>query len=288
MFAHALRSTSVFSCPTAAVGLLVWNNRGKHRSFGKDALRSLLPNLLTLGNLSAGICAVSYSSAHEFKAAIACTTAAVFFDATDGLVARKLNVVSRLGAILDAFADLISFGISPALLVYAWSLSSWKFFGLLVALTYSCCAAVRLAIFLGAQFDARGTSPSSNSTTRSYCFTGLPTLAASGVVLAPVVYSFNIDGSLVRSTLLLTVLMLATSILMISSVKFPSPRIAGTSSQRRKVFALMMFGLIAFGIVWPWWSLIAALVVYIGASVVITLNSYAHVGLRKRRMDVSL
>lgn len=114
----------------------------------------LLPNLFTTGGLFAGFYAIIAASNGDFvNAAIAVFVAAVM-DGLDGRVARLTGTSSEFGVQYDSLADLVSFGMAPALVMYHWSLSALRFdsallgrLGWAVAFLYAACAALRLARF---------------------------------------------------------------------------------------------------------------------------------------------
>ncbi|MHB1926143.1 MAG: CDP-diacylglycerol--serine O-phosphatidyltransferase [Leptospirillum sp.] len=107
----------------------------------------ILPNLFTTGNLFFGFLAIIQGFHHDFlKAAYSILIAAVF-DNLDGKVARLARATSQFGVEYDSLADLISFGVAPALLVYNSDLSSYHRLGLLAAFLFAACGALRLARF---------------------------------------------------------------------------------------------------------------------------------------------
>jgi len=121
---------------------------------------AILPNLITTGNLACGFAAICFGATAQVllstdgaaAAAAKLETAAwlillgMVFDALDGKVARMMKATSRFGMEFDSLADLVSFGVAPALLVYQWSLSSFGRFGWLAAFLFVACGALRLEI----------------------------------------------------------------------------------------------------------------------------------------------
>ncbi|WP_316689839.1 phosphatidylcholine/phosphatidylserine synthase [Pseudonocardia sp. H11422] len=106
----------------------------------------LLPNAVTVLALCAGLSAVQLALAGRFELCVAAIGAAALCDALDGRLARMLDASSRIGAELDSLADLVSFGVSPALVFYIWQLEGNQF-GWIVALIFAVCMALRLARF---------------------------------------------------------------------------------------------------------------------------------------------
>jgi CDP-diacylglycerol--serine O-phosphatidyltransferase len=106
----------------------------------------LLPNAVTVLALCAGLSAVYFALGGRFELCIAAAGAAALCDALDGRLARLLDASSRIGAELDSLADLVSFGVAPALVLYVWQLQGNRF-GWTVALVFAVCMALRLARF---------------------------------------------------------------------------------------------------------------------------------------------
>lgn len=106
----------------------------------------LLPNAVTVLALCAGLSAVYFALQGRFELCVAAVGAAALCDALDGRLARLLDASTRIGAELDSLADLVSFGVSPALVLYLWQLDGNRL-GWVVALVFAVCTALRLARF---------------------------------------------------------------------------------------------------------------------------------------------
>ncbi|HHO59659.1 MAG TPA: CDP-diacylglycerol--serine O-phosphatidyltransferase, partial [Thiotrichales bacterium] len=139
----------------------------------------LLPNLITTAALFAGFYGIVAAINGRYEQASVAVFIAMVLDALDGRVARLTNTQSEFGAEYDSLADMGSFGLAPALIMYVWSLSSlaeyswqWGKLGWLAAFMFVACAALRLA-----RFNTRA-----SSTDKRY-FQGLPSPAAAGVVV---------------------------------------------------------------------------------------------------------
>ncbi len=107
----------------------------------------LLPNLFTTAGLFSGFYAIVASMNGQFEAAAIAIFVAMIFDGVDGRVARLTNTESAFGAEYDSMADMVSFGIAPALVVYNWALHDLGKIGWLAAFVYTVAAALRLARF---------------------------------------------------------------------------------------------------------------------------------------------
>jgi len=131
----------------------------------------LLPSVLTTFGMFAGFYSIIASINGDFTTAAISILIAMLWDTLDGRVARLTNTQSAFGAEYDSLADLVSFGVAPALLVYEWSLSDLGRFGWLAAFIYLACAALRLARF----------NTQVGSADKQY-FQGFPSPAAAGVI----------------------------------------------------------------------------------------------------------
>ena len=111
----------------------------------------ILPNLFTLSSVLCGFYAILIctpdATNEDFYRASLLLVFAMFFDTIDGRVARLTNTQSAIGLQLDSLADVVSFGVAPAVLVYRWSLEEIGFLGLFFAFVYIACGAIRLARF---------------------------------------------------------------------------------------------------------------------------------------------
>ena len=107
----------------------------------------LLPNLFTTAGLFAGFYAVVAAIRGDFESAAIAIFIAMIMDGLDGRIARMTNTQSAFGAEYDSLADMVSFGLAPALVVYQWALLSMGKVGWMVAFIYAACGALRLARF---------------------------------------------------------------------------------------------------------------------------------------------
>jgi CDP-diacylglycerol---serine O-phosphatidyltransferase len=156
----------------------------------------LLPNLFTIGNIFAGFFAIVSAMNNNYKTAAIAIFVAMVFDLLDGRVARLINAQSEFGAQLDSLADVISFGITPALVIYNWTFLELKSVGWgqaawLGSFLYVACGALRLAKFN----TQEGTEDESLISLRKKYFVGLPIPAAAAVIASLIwiseIYSWN-------------------------------------------------------------------------------------------------
>ena len=140
---------------------------------------TLIPNLLTLIGLVAGLTAIRFGLEGRFGAAVAAITVAGFLDGLDGRIARLLKGTSRFGAEFDSLTDFCCFGIAPALLVYMWSLQGQRGFGYVPCVLFAVCMGLRLARF-NATLDSEKTPAYAYN-----FFTGVPAPAGAALALLP-------------------------------------------------------------------------------------------------------
>ncbi len=171
--------------------------------------RYLVPNAVTLGNLFCGFLTIIYASTGRFEKATIAIAIALLLDGLDGRVARRLNATSKFGIEFDSFADLVSFGVGPALLIYYWCFQLVADeFGVMVCFIYALCAASRLARFNISEENLKS-------------FQGLPTPGAAGMVAALVNFLPRIEQGVVFS-IMGTMLLISLAFLMVSNIEFPS------------------------------------------------------------------
>jgi CDP-diacylglycerol--serine O-phosphatidyltransferase len=188
----------------------------------------ILPNLFTTGNLFCGFWAIiSVFQEKYFYAAVAILLASVF-DILDGKVARLSGASSKFGVQYDSLADLISFGIAPALLAYSWALRPYGRFGWLAAFLFVVCGALRLARF----------NVQSSSGEVRY-FKGLPIPAAAAMIAFTILlYLRLIETGLVKDIVIL-VMIYILAFLMVSTIRYLSFKELGLA--KRKPFSIFIF-----------------------------------------------
>jgi CDP-diacylglycerol--serine O-phosphatidyltransferase len=184
----------------------------------------VLPNLITLAAVFCGFNAIRIlpktAGEDDFYKAAILLMFAMLFDMMDGRVARLTKTQSAFGLQLDSLADVISFGVAPALLVYRWVLYRHPSAGLLVAFMFVACAAVRLA-----RFNVLSSSPRGTPVKPGKYIVGLPTPPASGILISLVVANHAVGGNVLNDepyTLTMFVVTVLLSLLMVSNVRFRS------------------------------------------------------------------
>jgi len=171
----------------------------------------LLPNLFTSASLFCGFYSMIASFKEHFVPASIAVLVSVIFDGLDGRVARLTNTTSKFGAEYDSLADVIAFGVAPALLAYSWSLSIYGKWGWIVAFLFVLCGALRLARY-NIQIGI----------IESKVFNGLPIPAAASVIATMVIFFDYVGAEGKFHNLFIMVFVIIISLLMVSSVKYYS------------------------------------------------------------------
>ena len=176
----------------------------------------LLPSVLTTFGMFAGFYSIISSINGDFTIAAISILIAMMWDTLDGRVARLTNTQSAFGAEYDSLADLVSFGLAPALLVYQWTLYELGRFGWLAAFVYLACAALRLARF----------NTQVGTADKRY-FQGLPSPAAAGVIASMIwlkIWTFaSFDSDVISMGYYLGAgITILCGLLMVSNVRYYS------------------------------------------------------------------
>ncbi|MBD25376.1 MAG: CDP-diacylglycerol O-phosphatidyltransferase [Candidatus Marinimicrobia bacterium] len=191
---------------------------GKRR-FGRAAnrLRSLsfnriLPNVLTLVALCAGLTAIRYGMSEDWGRAVIALVIATTLDGIDGRVARLLRGTTKFGAELDSLGDAISFGVAPAILMYQWVMSGAGSFGWALCLLHAVCCVLRLA-----RFNTMVGQPDLPVWAHNY-FTGVPAPGGAGLSIMPLILWLYTGMDVFAEPLVAGAFLLISSILMVSRV----------------------------------------------------------------------
>lgn len=175
-------------------------------------LRAVAPNAVTALALCFGLTGIRFAISADWEAAVTMIMVASVLDGLDGRIARLLHGESRFGAELDSLSDAISFGVSPAIILYLWSLQSLPRIGWLVALIFAVFCALRLARF-NAQIDE------SEQPHKSAGFlTGVPAPAGAALAMLPLYLWFWTEQPIFQSVWLVAPWVAIVALLMVSSV----------------------------------------------------------------------
>ena len=173
--------------------------------------KSLLPNALTIFGVCLGLSSIKFALDTNYAMAIIAIGFSAILDTLDGRVARLIKGTSKIGKELDSLTDVISFGVAPGFIVYFWTLNEIGKFGWMFVLIYSVCCALRLARF-------NLTVVEENETWKINFFEGVPSPAAAGLVLLPLILSLSGIVQFENYTVLSSITILTTSVLMVSKI----------------------------------------------------------------------
>lgn len=222
------------------------------------SLNKLIPNILTVLALCAGLTSIRFALHGKWEHAVLSIVLAAILDGLDGRVARLLQGTSKFGAELDSLSDFVSFGVAPAMVLYFWTMQGAGGFGWALVLLFAVCCALRLARF---------NTMLGNADLPPYAynfFTGIPAPAAAGVVLLPMVASFEFGESFFARPSVVSVFLLGVAFLMVSTIptfSFKKVRIPNAWV----LPVLLIVGLLAaFLVTEPWLTLVVLGFVYLG------------------------
>ncbi len=195
--------------------------------------RGIFPGVFTMGNLFCGFLAILSAIDGEIGHACRFILLGFFLDGLDGFVARVSNSASRFGVELDSLADLITFGLAPAVLMYQAQLHSLGKWGWMVAFVYVMCGAFRLARY---NLTAKSGSHSH--------FEGLPIPAAAALLISYTMFCMEIWGE-IRLVRFLVVMIIVSSGLMVSSISYENKPTSWRTMRDRIKFVSIFVGIVA-------------------------------------------
>src|SRR5579864_8558464 len=249
----------------------------RRRRFRAIPVRMLVPNVITLLALCAGLTAIRLSIEGRMELALGAIVFAAALDGIDGRVARLIKGQSRFGAELDSLADFVNFGVAPALILYFWQLKELHNGGWIAAMVFAISGGLRLA-----RFNATIDDPNKPPYAANY-FTGVPAPAGAIAVLLPVYLAFL--GVPKPPAVLTAIYTLLIGFLMVSRL----PVFSGKTLRMRvppemvlPVFVSVVF-FIALLISYPWYILSVGTVIYL-ASLPVGWKSYRD---HKRKADAA-
>lgn len=226
----------------------------------------LLPNLFTTAALFAGFYAIIAAMRGDFEAAPMAIFFAMVLDGLDGRIARLTNTSSKFGEEYDSLSDMVSFGVAPALVVFAWALGDLGKFGWSAAFIFVACAALRLARF-NTQIE----------TTDSNYFTGLASPAAAAIIASTVwlCNDLGLVGANLPYELSVIVAVLTATIGFLMIANFPYYSFKGVDFRRRVPFVVMIAVVLVFGLITvdpPTVFLVSSLIYALSGPVQMILN----------------
>jgi len=245
----------------------------RRRRFRAIPVRILVPNLITLLALCAGLTAIRLAFENRLEWALAAIVFAAALDGIDGRIARLIKGQSRFGAELDSLADFVNFGCAPGLIIYLWSLHELGNVGWIAAMVFAICGALRLA-----RFNVMGDDPNRPLWAANF-FTGVPAPAGAIIAMLPI-YVTLLGGP--RAAPVVTLLYtLAIAFLMVSQLPVFSGKRVGKRVEPEMVLPLFVVVVLFFAllIAYPWWVLSIGTVVYLAC---LPLGWFTHQDYRRK------
>lgn len=221
------------------------------------ALIHLLPNALTITAICAGLTAIRFGVQGNYVLAVQLIIAACVLDGLDGRIARLLSSDSKIGAELDSLADFLNFGVAPPLVLHFWALQDIQNAAWLAVLFYAVCCVMRLARFnVGSKSEACDQN-------NAY-FKGVPAPAGALLVMLPMYVSFAFADAPLLPGILICLYMVVIGLLLISRMPTWSFKTTRISRENAKYFLIGVAVVGAALLTYPWVTLIALCVGYVG------------------------
>ena len=217
----------------------------------------MIPNILTLLALAAGLTSIRFGLLEQWEYAVLSLVVAAILDTMDGRVARLLKGASKFGAELDSLSDFVCFGVAPALILYLWSMENAGRAGWILVMLFAMCCGLRLARFNVAADDEEAPA------WKAHFFSGVPAPAGAGLVLLPLVLSFQIESDFLRNPWIVAFFLFCVGGLLVSS--FPTYSFKKLKINRNWVLPTMLIvaGIAAFAVSVPWLTLTVILFLYL-------------------------
>ncbi|MFD2236089.1 CDP-diacylglycerol--serine O-phosphatidyltransferase [Aureimonas populi] len=234
-------------------------------------IRQIVPNLITILSICAGMTGIRFAFEGRIELAVILVLGAAFLDGIDGRIARLMNGQSRFGAEMDSLADIVNFGVAPAMLLYAFTLHDAGAVGWTAALLYAAGSALRLA-----RFNTMLDEPNKPAWKSAY-FVGVPAPAGAGLALFPIYLGLAGPGlgfpqiTAVAASIYLVVV----GLLMASRIPTFSGKTIGIPLRREWVVPLMLLVVfyIAMLVAFTWTTLTISVLVYF-ATIPFSIRSY--------------
>lgn len=245
----------------------------RFRRIGTLSFNRMMPNLVTLLAMCAGLTAIRYALNEQWERAVVALIIAAFLDSIDGRVARLLRSTSKFGEELDSLADAVSFGVAPAMMVYLWAMHNAGSIGWALCLLHAVCCVLRLA-----RFNAMLGQPDLPPWAHSY-FTGVPAPGGAGLAVLPMIASFEFGAGFFGHPVVVGGFLLLSSFLMVSRVPTYAAKNFRLKPQWVVPFMLFVGVMAAFMVTDPWLTWTAIGVIYL-ASIPVSMSTYRRLAAR--------
>lgn len=241
--------------------------RPGRRRLRDQSINRLIPNMLTVLALCAGLTSIRFALDQRWEMAVFAIVIAAVLDGLDGRIARLLDSTSKFGAELDSLSDFVSFGVAPAILLYYWTLQGARGAGWVISLLFGVCVALRLA-----RFNTRIDNADLPAWTSRF-FVGVPAPAGAGLSLVPVLATLEFGPGFFNTPLFVGATTVFVALLMVSRLPtFSMKRVR--VPHHLVVPTLLCVGLLAAVLVtMPWLTLLVLALVYL-STIPVSFMSY--------------
>jgi CDP-diacylglycerol--serine O-phosphatidyltransferase len=216
----------------------------------------LLPNLMTIAAICAGLTAIRFGFQGDFSLAVLLILIAGVLDGLDGRVARLLKSESEFGAELDSLADFLNFGVAPAFLMYLWTLQDMRSAGWISVLIFAACSVIRLA-----RFNVGNKSETIVEDKRF--FVGVPSPAGALLVMLPMFISFQWPEAPLIPGSLIILYIIFVGLLLISRIPTWSFKTMTIYGDNVKFLFVGFVVVISALLTYPWITLVVVDLVYL-------------------------
>lgn len=219
---------------------------------------ALLPNLVTLAAICAGLTAIRFGFHGDYQRAVLLILLAGILDGVDGRLARLLKSESKMGAELDSLADFVNFGVAAPLLVYLFALQDLRSAGWIAVLIFAVCCVMRLARF---NVDSRAAQDAGD---KPLHFVGVPAPAGALLAMLPMFLSFLFDAAPIMPPMAVAAWLVFVGMMMISRIPTYSFKMITISRRKVPFFMLGAMVLIAAVLTYLWVILVVLDLLYVG------------------------
>ncbi|WP_309084008.1 CDP-diacylglycerol--serine O-phosphatidyltransferase [Chelativorans sp.] len=222
-------------------------------------LRVIVPNLITVLAICAGLSGIRLAFEHRMEMAVAMVLIAAFLDGVDGRLARMLKASSKFGEQMDSLADIVNFGVAPALVLYAYLLDGAGAIGWIAALLFAIACALRLA-----RFNVMLDDPDRPAWQADY-FVGVPAPAGAVLVMLPVYLGFLGLEPTRAVAFAACAYTLAIAFLMVSRLPVYSGKASGSRVRRELAIPLILAVVLCALLLasYPWLTLAVSAILYL-------------------------
>lgn len=245
------------------------------------SINRLIPNILTLLALCAGLTSIRFGLHGQWEKAVLSIILAGVLDGLDGRVARMLQGTSKFGAELDSLSDFVSFGVAPGMVLYFWTMQGAGGLGWAVVLLYTVCCGLRLARF-NTMLGQADLPPYAYN-----FFTGVPAPAAAGVVLLPMVASFEFGSGFFDRPVVVGIFLAGVAFLMVSTLPTFSFKKVRIPNAWVLPMLLIIGVLAAFLVTEPWKTLAVLGLAYL-ALIPVSIRAFRRLKTRAERVGEGL